>query len=225
MKPFDDKPVDLSSLIGRAWDLYARFYDSAQPRLIDLFGAFGDMSYEEFEEEFIEMAKLKAGSSILDVACGTGAGLPALGRAVGPEGDILGVDISSEMLHRAHARARKLKMRNVSFRELDVEKLSLEFEEESFDAVICCNGLPNFLRPMRALTEMSFVLRAGGRLAFSTLNRDTCEEKPLMNLSMRYSRGRFPYKQEIREFLEDMGFVRIKMRERGWMLIVIADKK
>lgn len=214
-----------SFLLGRAWNLYARFYDSAHPRMINLFGAFGELSHDEFQEEFIGLADLKAGGEVLEVACGTGAALPALSRAVGRQGDILGADISSEMLHRAWTRARKLKIRNATFREIDAEKLSLEFDEESFDAVVCCNGLPNFMRPRRAIFEMAYVLREGGRLALSTLNRDKCEENPLLYLGMQFPGGRFPYKEEFREMLEELGFVRIKLRERGLMLIVIADKK
>lgn len=214
-----------SFLLGHAWNLYARVYDSVQPYMIDLVGAFGEFSYDEFEEEFIELADLKEGVEALEVACGTGAALPALSDAVGRKGSILGVDISSEMLHRAWERARKQKIRNATFREVDVEKLSLEFDEESFDAVLCCNGLPNFLRPRRAITEMSYVLREGGRLALSTLNRDKCEENPIYYLGMQFPKGRFPYKEEFREMLEELGFVRIKLRERGLMLIIIADKK
>ena len=214
-----------SFLAARVWNLYARVYDSAQPYLIDLVGAFGEFSYDEFEAEFVALADLKEGAEVLEVACGTGAALPALGAAVGRKGSILGVDISKEMLSRAWERARKQKIRNATFREVDVDKLSIEFDEESFDAVFCCNGLPNFLRPRRAITEMSYVLREGGRLALSTLNRDKCEENPLFYLGMRFPKGRFPYKEEFREMLEELGFVRIKLRERGLMLIVIADKK
>jgi len=188
-----------SFLLGRAWNLYARVYDNAHPRMINLFGAFGELSHDEFQEEFIGLADLKAGGEVLEVACGTCAALPALSRAVG--------------------------RRNATFREIDAEKLSLEFDEESFDAVVCCNGLPNFMRPRRAIFEMAYVLREGGRLALSTLNRDKCEENPLLYLGMQFPGGRFPYKEEFREMLEELGFVRIKLRERGLMLIVIADKK
>ena len=213
-----------SFLMGHTWNLYARIYDSVHPRLIDFVGAFGEFSYDEFEEEFVSLAEFKPGGKVLDVACGTGATLPALSEAIGRDGSITGVDISSKMLSKAEERAEELDIDNASFQEADAEKLSIEFDEESFDAVVSCNGLPNFLRPQRAIIEMCHVLREGGRLAISTLNRDKCEENPLFYLSMRFPRGRFPYKQEFRDMLEDLGFVRIKLRERGLMLIIIADK-
>jgi SAM-dependent methyltransferase len=214
-----------SFLMGHAWNLYARVYDTAHPRLVDLVGAFGEFSYDEFEDEFVNLADLKPGGKVLDVACGTGAALPALSLAVGDDGKILAVDISSKMLDRAEERAQQFDIENASFHEADVEKLSLEFDEESFDAVVCCNGVPNFLRPQRAIVEMCHVLREGGRLALSTINRDRCEENPLFYVGMRFPRGRFLYKQEFRDMLEDLGFVRIKLRERGLMLIIIADKE
>jgi SAM-dependent methyltransferase len=192
--------------------------------MVDLVGAFGEFSYDEFEEEFVNLAGLRPGNNVLDLACGTGAALPALSEAIGSDGSITGVDISSKMLDKAEERADELDIDNVSFRVADAEKLSLEFDEESFDAVVSCNGLPNFLRPRRAIIEMCHVLREGGRLALSTLNRDRCEEHPLFFLGMRFPRGRFPYKQEFRDMLEDLGFVRIKLRERGLMLIIVADK-
>jgi len=171
-------------LVELAWDLYARFYDVAQPFFIRLFGAFGDLSYDEFEEEFVEVAGLEPGQAVLDVACGTGAGHRALSHALGPKGSIIAVDISAEMLRRAKSRGRRSKIRNISYQKVDAEKLSRQFEEDSFDAVVSCNGLPNFLRPRRALIEMTRVLRPGGTLAVSTVNRDRCDDIPFWRFSM-----------------------------------------
>ena len=71
-----------SGLAAFAWDRYARLYDVAQPLFIRLVGAFGELSYEEFEEDFVTRACLKPGQTVLDVACGTGAGHAALGTDV-----------------------------------------------------------------------------------------------------------------------------------------------
>lgn len=224
MKRFDTKYADGAFLLGHVWNLYARFYDAAQPRIIRLFGAFGDFSYEEFEEEFVRLARLKPGLSVLEVACGTGASLPALSRSLGPKGEIVGVDISTEMLHRAWTRTRRLKIRNVTYREIDAEKLSLDFDEESFDAVLCCNGLPTFLHPRRAIVEMAYVLRDGGTLALSTINRDKCDEHPILRWVGKYPEGRLAYKEEYREMLGELGFENVRFYERGLMLIMIAKK-
>ncbi len=221
----DRKYTEGPFLIKRAWDIYARLYDAAQPRMIRFIGAFGDLSYEEFEEEFVRLARLKPGWSVLDVACGTGAGLPALSEALGPDGDIVAADISSEMLRRAAGRARGHKIRNVAFREVDAEKLSLEFDEESFDAVLCCNGLPNFLHPRRAIIEMSYAVRDGGKLAFSVISKEKFEKHPVFRWMARYPEGRLAYMEEYGELLAELGFDNIKFHERGLMLIMTAEKR
>jgi len=221
---FDRKYMDGSFFLGHAWDFYARFYDAVQPRMIRFVGAFGDLSYDEFEEEFISLARLEPGMSVLDVACGSGAGLPALSRALGPKGDIVSVDISAEMLHRASTRARRLKIRNATFQKVDAEKLSLDFDEESFDAAVCCNGIPNFIHPLRAVIEMAYVLREGGMLAFSTINHDKLDDHPAFRWMAKYPEGRLPYKEEYRKFLGESGLDRIRFHERGLMLIVTARK-
>jgi len=212
------------ALTEHAWNFYSRFYDIAHPFLIRLTGAFGSLSYDEFQEEFVELARPKPGQAVIDVACGTGAGFAALGRAVGPEGEIVAVDISADMLYRARARARRLKLKNVTYRAIDAEKLSLHFDEESFDLALSCNGPPNFLHPRRAVVEMSYVLREGGTLAFSTLDRRKCDDIALFRWSMRYPEARFPYEEQYRETLEKLGFTKITSHRRGLMLIVTARK-
>jgi trans-aconitate methyltransferase len=48
----------------------------------------------------------KRGGVVVDLGCGTGRALPLLREAVGPEGVVLGVDVTPEMLHVAHAKGR-----------------------------------------------------------------------------------------------------------------------
>jgi len=214
-----------SALVGQAWSFYARFYDNLQPFLIKTIGAFGDLSYDEFEEEFIELAKPRPGQTVLDVACGTGASHPALSRILGPKGEIVAVDVSAEMLRRAKSRARRHKLRNIHYEKADAEQLSLQFDKDSFDMVLSCNGLPNFLHPRRALGEMMHVLRPGGTLAVSTISRNRCDENVLWRWSLKYPEGRFPYEEEYREILEEMDAVRIAFHEIGLMLVIKAKKR
>lgn len=225
MKIFTGKRIRDFSVVELAWDSYARFYDVAQPFFIRLFRLFGDISYDEFEEKFVELARVEQGATVLDVACGTGAGHQALSRVLGPDGKVVAVDISAEMLQRARARARRLKLRNIRYRKADAEKLSDRFEKESFDAVLSCNGLPNFVHPQRALAEMARALRPGGTLALSTVNRDKCETSPLWRWAMKFPPGRFPYSEEYRQLLKEAGFVRITFHEQGMMLIIRAKKR
>jgi demethylmenaquinone methyltransferase/2-methoxy-6-polyprenyl-1,4-benzoquinol methylase len=101
-------------------------------------------------------AGLKAGGSALDVACGSGKLTAQLGRIAGPNGRVVGLDFSPEML--AIARSHHP---GIEFTEGDA--LSLPFEEASFDAATIAFGLRNLADPVRGLREMTRVLKPGGR--------------------------------------------------------------
>jgi ubiquinone/menaquinone biosynthesis C-methylase UbiE len=106
-------------------------------------------------------------SSVLDVACGSGASaLPAAER-VGPGGTVIGVDLAERLLElgRAKARARGLSQQ-ITFVAGDMERL--EYPEHSFDTVICVFGI-FFASDMSSLTSALWKLvRPGGQLAVTT---------------------------------------------------------
>lgn len=62
----------------------------------------------------VSQLRLGPGHRVLDVGCGTGLDLPLLVRAVGPAGQVIGVDASGAMLARARARKRRAGWRNVA---------------------------------------------------------------------------------------------------------------
>jgi ubiquinone/menaquinone biosynthesis C-methylase UbiE len=225
MNIFNKETCDNFSFVEYAWNSYARFYDFVQPFAISLFRLFGNLSYDEFEEKFVELANVQPGQTVLDVACGTGRSHQALKQRLGAKGKLMAVDFSSEMLTRAKARGRQLKLRNIRYQQVHAERLSDSFEEESFEAVLCCNGMPSFPHPRRALTEMAYVLRPGGTLTFSTVNRDKTDESLFMRWSMKFPPGRFPHMEEFKRALRQLGLSRIKFHEQGSMIIVTARKR
>ena len=99
---------------------------------------------------------LKAGGSALDVACGSGKLTAELGRIAGPNGRVVGLDFSPEMLAIA-----RLRHPGIEFTEGDA--LSLPFEDASFDAATIAFGLRNLADPVRGLREMTRVVKPGGR--------------------------------------------------------------
>src|SRR6266849_1352700 len=99
---------------------------------------------------------LKAGGSALDVACGSGKLTAELARIGGPNGRVVGLDFSREMIAIA-----RLHHRGIEFMEGDA--LSLPFEDASFDAATIAFGLRNLSDPVRGLREMTRVLKPGGR--------------------------------------------------------------
>ena len=107
-------------------------------------------------------AGLAPGERVLDVACGTGLiSLPAA-RAVGPHGQVLGIDLSGQMVESARARARERRTPNIAFERMDAEALDLP--DASFDVALCALGLMYVPDPAQALREMRRVLRPDGRL-------------------------------------------------------------
>jgi ubiquinone/menaquinone biosynthesis C-methylase UbiE len=121
---------------------------------------------EKVSRRLIELAEIKPGSRVLDIA--TGIGEPAITAAnqVGKNGHILATDISPQMLSVAKQRATSLGLQNlIEFKEGDAE--TIELESSTFDAVLCRWGLM-FLPDLKAgLFNINRSLKEGGHLAAS----------------------------------------------------------
>lgn len=111
----------------------------------------------------MELADIRAGQAVLDVA--TGIGEPAVTAAykVGPTGTVVGTDQAPLMLAIARERAAELGLANLEFREMDAE--ALDFPEPRFDAVLSRWGLMFLPNLTGALANMHRLLKPGGRLA------------------------------------------------------------
>ena len=119
---------------------------------------------EKVSRRLIELAEIKPGSIVLDIA--TGIGEPAITAAnrVGKNGHVLATDISPQMLSVAKQRAISLGLQNViEFKEGDIE--TIELPSSMFDAVLCRWGLM-FLPDLRAgLSNIYRSLIEDGRIA------------------------------------------------------------
>ena len=121
------------------------------------------------------------GERVLDVACGTGLVALDAARAVGPEGCVLGTDISDQMVEAARRRAEGQGLSNVTFKRMDAENLALP--DAGFDVAFCALGLMYFPDPLRAVREMRRVLRPGGRLALAVWGeRSRCGWSPVLSI-------------------------------------------
>lgn len=127
------------------------------------------LEFEVVTERLLELAEVKPGARVLDIA--TGIGEPALTAAarVGSEGRVVATDISPAMLAIARERAVEQGLQNVEFVETDAEQL--EFPEEYFHAVLSRFGLMFLPDVGGVLRRVRRALVKDGRLAASLYPR------------------------------------------------------
>jgi SAM-dependent methyltransferase len=81
---------------------------------------------ESLRAEALELLAAREGETVIDVACGTGPMLPALGRAVGPRGRVIGIEQSPEMAAVARERIDRTDLDNVRIVVAPVEEAEIE---------------------------------------------------------------------------------------------------
>jgi SAM-dependent methyltransferase len=108
------------------------------------------------------LGEIKPGEHVVDI--GSGAGLDSMiaARMVGPEGQVVGVDMTPAMLEKAHSSAVEAGLAHLEFRQGFGEALPVP---DGWADVVISNGVLNLMpdKPA-ALTEMHRVLKPGGRL-------------------------------------------------------------
>jgi SAM-dependent methyltransferase len=152
-----DADQDFIFPTGRAW---AEELDYPQPEL----SRVPDATVESFAgvASHWSLGRIEPGSVVLDLGCGAGTDLLIAAQMTGPEGRVIGVDMTPSMLGRAAASAKEMGLRNVELHESLIESLPLE--NESVDVVIS-NGVIDLVPDKDAVfDEIDRVLRPGGRL-------------------------------------------------------------
>jgi SAM-dependent methyltransferase len=108
------------------------------------------------------LGELRSGERVVDVGCGAGIDSLIAAKMVGPDGRVIGVDMTPFILEKAREAAKEAGVTNVEFREGYAEALPVE---DSWADVVISNGVLNLMPDKAAaLEEMSRVLKPDGRL-------------------------------------------------------------
>lgn len=112
---------------------------------------------------------LPKGAVLLDVGCGGGQHAVQIARKR-PDLRVVGIDISTTMVRRSRALARRADVTHRTSFDLG-DAMKLAFDSDSFDAVFCAGPLKQLPCKACALRECLRVLRPGGRLLAMDVNR------------------------------------------------------
>jgi ubiquinone/menaquinone biosynthesis C-methylase UbiE len=131
-------------------------------------------------EELIDMADIRPGMRVLDLACGAGSQSIQAARRVGPTGKVVASNISGTMLEHVRQNAARAGVRNIETLECAADELDEALG--SFEAAICRLGLMLFPSPREVLKGVQRVLAPGAR--FAALVFTTPASNPVMSQPM-----------------------------------------
>jgi len=117
--------------------------------------------------EWIKGLSQLEGQQVLDVGCGGGILADSMARS---GAIVTGIDLASKALKVAQLHALEAQTQNVQYREISVESLAMECPH-SFDVVTCMEMLEHVPDPASVVRACSSLVKPGGWVFFSTLNR------------------------------------------------------
>jgi SAM-dependent methyltransferase len=134
-------------------------------------------------DQLIRSAGITSGQTVLDVATGTGQPALTIAKIVGQNGKVIGVDLSPEMIEVAKEEAAYQGLTNtVDFQVIKDESLSI-FSDNTFDSVVCRNGLMFMPDPVKALKAFLRVLKPGGKASVTVWGSP--DKSPVMGVVMK----------------------------------------
>jgi demethylmenaquinone methyltransferase/2-methoxy-6-polyprenyl-1,4-benzoquinol methylase len=86
---------------------------------------------ETVRRQAVELLGLQPGDVVIDVACGTGLSFPLIEERIGPEGRLIGVDLSAEMLAKARHKEAQAGWQNVALIEAAVDEATIPVQVDA----------------------------------------------------------------------------------------------
>ena len=138
--------------VEKRYDRFSRFYD-----FLDTFPGLGGAE-KKWRRHAIDKLGIRRGDRVVDIATGSGLIIPWIAEKRPRE--IIGIDISRNMLGEAEKRAKKYGLRNLTLIRGDVERLP--FKDGSIERVISTFSLTTIPDYERAIDEMLRIMKPGG---------------------------------------------------------------
>jgi ubiquinone/menaquinone biosynthesis C-methylase UbiE len=110
----------------------------------------------------VRALRLRPGDTVIDIACGTGLNFSLIAEAIGPDGRIVGVDLTDAMLARAKDRIAKAGWRNISLEQADAAEFEFPTEVDAILSTYALSQVPNCAE---VIAHGATALSKGGRWA------------------------------------------------------------
>jgi ubiquinone/menaquinone biosynthesis C-methylase UbiE len=171
-------------------------------------------------KKLIRSFKLRKGSQVLDLGCGTGILFPHILKAIGRKGRVFGVDLSERMLQEAR---RKYQDENIFLISASAE--NLPFLPESFDNVIAFACFPHFEKKGKAIKEIRRVLKKGGKLFIAhLLGRKELSEHHRSSGDIEVMDDVLPTEKVLKKMLKKKGFKKTVIIDKPSLYIACGSK-
>lgn len=151
-------------------------------------------------------AKIQEGETVLDVGSGLGIDSTIACHATGPEGMVIGVDISENETKHALKRAKEQNL-NAYFMVCDMENMSKKIPSNSIDVIISNGAFCLAPNKEKAFRELYRVLKPGGRISVCTTT--TKEEGLAPGVSWPLCMKMFIPKNDLKPLCEKLGFTNV----------------
>lgn len=201
---------DPSATTAQKWNSIAQSWHSWMPRMREWYApATGLM---------LDLARIKPGERVLDIAAGDCDQSMAVAERVGPGGYVLAIDLAEELLEIGAQVVQEAGYKNIETRLMDAS--SLDLPENSFDAVICRFALMYLPDAVSGLRGINHVLRVNGRVSLVVYG---VNGSPDFSLAVAVVREHLGLPEEkaaahslgemrvLQEFLEKAGFLEIEI--------------
>jgi ubiquinone/menaquinone biosynthesis C-methylase UbiE len=162
---------------------------------------------------------IKPGNCVLDIGSGTGVLLPFLTAEMGGQGRIVALDLSAEMLVQAQAKNFPPL---IGLAQADV--LAFPMTDNSVDLAICNSAFPHFSDKVRALKEITRVLKTNGRLVIChTMSREMLNRLH-QSIGGPVADDLLPDESQLREMIKQAGLKITRFEDKPEQYLVIAEK-